>query len=348
MTAAARRPLLVTTDSGLIDAVLSVANVAQVEMAVAADLGAAAEMWTSAPLILVDAALLVPGVTVPARPGLIVVTRAIDEADAWRRLVNVGAEHIVELPLGAPWLYERFGRSLDSEPASDLIVVVGAAGGSGCSSLAAALARHHNETSGAGVLVDLDPSGGGIDLMLGAETSQGARWDELAGIGGRVDDRVLLQALPRAGGLPVLSWPPASEVEPDAVAVGHVLDALSRSRAAVVVDAGRGVDMRSTIAFTRAARAVVVVPLRVRAVSAARRVLHRLPHHVEPLVVAREPAPGGLRPEDLASALGVPVSATLADDRRRGPREELGGPAPGGALWRRVCEALLESDRLAA
>jgi secretion/DNA translocation related CpaE-like protein len=299
-------------------------------------------------LILVDAAQLEPGVTVPTRPGLIVVTRPIEEADAWRRLVNVGAEHIVELPLGAPWLYERFGRSLDSEPASDLIAVVGSAGGAGCSSLAAALAWHHNERSGAGVLVDLDPWGGGIDLMLGAEASQGARWDELAGIGARVDERILLQALPTADGLPILSWPPASEVEPDAVAVGHVLDALSRSSAVVVVDAGRGVDVRSSIAFTRAATAVVLVPLRVRAVSAARRVLQRLPQHVEPLVVAREPAPAGLRPEDLASALGVPVIATLADDRRRGVTEELGGPAPSAALWRRVCEALLESNSLAA
>ena len=287
--------------------------------------------------------------TCPARrPALIVIARTLDDADDWRSVMDVGAEHIVELPRGAPWLYERLGRSLESEPAVDVVVVVGTAGGAGTSTLAAAMARHADEQLATGVLVDLDPSGGGVDLMLGCETTGGARWDELAGIGSRVDDQILLQALPRAAGVPVLSWSASSEIEPDVVAVGHVLDALARSGARVVIDVGRGSDPRCQAALARAARAVVLVPLRVRAVASAKRVLQRLPQHVEPFLVVREPAPGGLTAGDVEAALGVQVVATLASDRRRPVTEEIGGPAPHSSQWRRLCDALIRDPARAA
>jgi secretion/DNA translocation related CpaE-like protein len=355
------RPLLVTSDTGLRDAVVAVAAEAQVDVLVVNDVGSAVSYLASAPLVLLDAQLLPTASALDALShwvggqGLVIVTRAIDDPEVWRQVANVGAERVVELPQGAPWLFERLGRCEQfrapqraSEPTGDVIAVLGAVGGAGTTSVATALARYLHDRSGSGVLVDLDPLGGGIDLLVGGETCSGARWDELAGISGRVDERVLMQALPTVAELPLLSWPPLSEVEPDVVAVEHVLDALCRARSPVVVDVGRGVDARSAAVFSRAARAVVVVPMRVRAVAAARRLLGRLPPHVQPLVLAREPAPGGLTAADLTSALNTPVVVTLPDDRRRAAIEELGGPAPQSAPWRRVCEALLEAQDLRA
>lgn len=344
------RPLLVTADTGLQDAVLAVASEAQVEVAVAAEVGAAAALWASAPLVLLDVAMVEPArrlLPVP-RPGLVLVSRTIDDPTMWRQLAAVGAEHVLELPQGAPWLFERFGRSLEADPTADLVVVAGAVGGAGASTLAAAMAQHVLRTRSSAVLVDLDPLGGGLDLMLGAESAWGARWDELAGITGRVDDRVLVDALPSADGLPILSWPTDSDLEPGPAAVGQVLDALCRRQGLVVVDAGRAVDPRAAVALAKCRQLVLVVPLRVRAVAAARRILRRVPAHVSPLVVAREPAPGGLSPNDVAAALGLPVTATLFDDRRRGTSEELGGPPPSSAAWRRVCSALIDARAEAA
>jgi len=353
-----QRPLLVTSDAGLMDAIMAVAREAQVDVSVASDARAAAPYWASAPLVLLDAVQLTSDSGLdglPASvgsPGLVIVSRSIDDPEVWRQLTNVGAERVVELPHGAPWLFDRLGQCEQlprpSESSCDVIAVIGAVGGAGATSVAAALARHLHERSGSGVLVDLDPTGGGIDLLVGGETCSGARWDELAGISGRVDERVLMQALPMIAELPVLSWAPMSDVEPDVVAVEHVIDALCRRRGLVVVDLGRGVDARSSAVLTRAAQAVVVVPMRVRAVAAARRLLARLPPHIQPLVLAREPAPGGLKAADLTAALGVPVVATLPDDRRRAAIEELGGPAPQSAAWRRVCEALLEAGDVRA
>ena len=269
------RPLLVTADGGIQEAVLAVAAEAKVELAVAADVGAAAALWSAAPLVLLDVAMVGPALhSLPVpRPGLVVVSRAIDDPTIWRPLVAIGAEHVVELPEGAPWLFERFGRSLDADPTADLLVVAGAVGGAGASTLAAALAQHTREAGARAVLVDLDPLGGGLDLMVGAEAATGARWDELAGITGRVDERVLLDALPSADGVPLLSWPSENDLEPGPSAVSHVLDALCRPPGLVVVDGGRAADPRAVVALAKCQKLVLVVPLRVRAVAAARRML---------------------------------------------------------------------------
>jgi secretion/DNA translocation related CpaE-like protein len=348
MSSESLRPLLVTADPGLTDAVLAVASEAGVDLSVTPDPGSAAPFWASAPLVLIDSEQLSAAAALPSRRGIVIVTRAIEDAETWRRLVGAGVEHIVELPLGAPWLFERLGRSLETDPQSGLVAVVGAAGGAGTSTVAGALAHHLAVHEGNAVLVDLDPAGGGIDLMLGGEDDAGARWNELAGVSGRVDERILIDALPVTHGLPVLSWPAEGEIEPDAVAVGHVLDALMRSRHSVVADIGRGVDLRCHSALARAAQVVVVVPLRVRAVASARRLLCRLPQHVTPVLLAREPAPGGLATDDVAVALDLPIAATLSHDRRRPSVEELGGPTPDSSQWRRVCEMLLTRSAAAA
>ena len=339
--------VLVSSDAGLVEAVTAVAAEAGVEVVVAADLASAAPAWTEAPLVLVDATEAPDVPQLPSRRGVVIVTRTIADSDTWRSLVATGAEHIVELPLGAPWLFERLGRSLEvgREGRTGLVVVAGSAGGAGTSSLAAALASRAATRPGSpsdpGLLVDLDASGGGIDLVLGAERVPGARWDELAGISGPVDERVLLAALPQADGMAVLSWPSSGQVQPDGVAVGHVLDALTRLPQAPVVDAGRGRGALAQVALARADACVLVVPLRVRAVASARQQLRELSPHVEPLVVVRGPAPGGLTAGDVAEALGTDVVATLGHDRRRAVDEEVGSPAPHSQSWRRVCDALL-------
>ncbi|MEO8106430.1 MAG: septum site-determining protein Ssd [Actinomycetes bacterium] len=339
------RPLLVTADSGVQEAVLAVADEAKVDVAVATDVGAAASLWGSAPLVLLDAAQVEQATRLLPlpRPGLVVVSRAIDDATVWRHLAAIGAEHVVELPEGAPWLFERFGRSLEHQPTADVIVVAGAVGGAGCSTLASALARSAIDDGVGSVLVDLDPLGAGLDLLVAAETATGVRWDELAGISGRVDERVLLEALPDADGLPLLSWAGESDLEPSTEAVGHVMDALGRRPGVVVVDGGRLADPRAAVALMRCTLLVVVVPLRVRAVAAARRLVRRLPAQVTPAVVVREPAPGGLSGDDVSAALGLPICTVLTNDRRRGVNEEVGAGPPDTSAWRSVCSAVLAS-----
>ena len=232
---------------------------------------------------------------------------------------------------GRPWLFERFGRSLEADPTADLVVVAGR-WGSGGQHVAAALAQHARDAGLRAVLVDLDPLGGGLDLMLGAETATGARWDELAGITGRVETGSWWMPSPVADGSRCsagrLTRPRAR-----AAAVGQVLDALCRQRVSwsSMVVARR---TAAAVALAKGRRLVLVVPLRVRAVAAARRTLRgsrRMCRHCS------SPAspPGGLSPGRPGGGAGVPVAATLPTTdgaRHRGGRRSATGVvvvAPG-------------------
>ena len=74
-----------------------------------------------------------------------------------------------------------------------LVAVGGSCGGAGASTVATALAL----AAAPGVLlVDADPWGGGLDLLLGAERADGLRWPDLTGLRGRVAGDALLAALP--------------------------------------------------------------------------------------------------------------------------------------------------------
>lgn len=111
--------------------------------------------------------------------------------------------------------------------------VVGGSGGVGASTFAGVLAA----TAGSAVLVDLDPAGGGIDVVLGIEAVFGARWSGLQVDGGRLDPAVLLGGLPYCGSCAVLA---ADTALPGAAAVAQVIDAAASSGVdAVVLDLAR-------------------------------------------------------------------------------------------------------------
>src|SRR5207244_4254134 len=86
-----------------------------------------------------------------------------------------------------------------------VVGVIGGCGGAGATLLAASLALAAARRPAGAMLIDLDPFGGGIDLLLGLEDRPGLRWPDLADIGSRVSPEALHGVLPRLRGLPVLS-----------------------------------------------------------------------------------------------------------------------------------------------
>lgn len=85
-----------------------------------------------------------------------------------------------------------------------LVLVIGASGGLGASTWAAAFARRLSMHLGECVLVDGDVRGGGLDMTCGTEHVPGLRWPDLAKVRGSVSASRLIAALPR-GEVPVLS-----------------------------------------------------------------------------------------------------------------------------------------------
>lgn len=152
-----------------------------------------------------------------------------------------------------------------------LLAVIGACGGAGASVFCAALVMAC--TRPPPVLLDLDATGGGIDLLLGIEGKPGARWADLRLGGGDLDPGQLRARLPSWGGASVLAA--AGRAAPSAAEVGQVL-AAARSARPVVVDVPRWSPACADPALAQADAAVIVVAAEVRCVVAAARLIDDL------------------------------------------------------------------------
>ncbi|WP_232014299.1 septum site-determining protein Ssd [Cellulomonas fimi] len=211
-----------------------------------------------------------------------------------------------------------------------VVGVVGARGGAGASSLAAALARVLSATT-ATVLVDLDRGCAGLDVLVGLEGVDGVRWPDLASARGDVDGDDLLALLPRWGSCAVLSADRSRPVPPEAAVVADVLHALSRAAGVLVLDLDRSAVVAGESVAAVCDTVLVVTPrdLRATAGALALRESWRDPGTDVGLVV-RGPAPGGLGVAELAEAVGLPVRAVLPADRRLAAGvERTGLPATG-------------------
>ena len=349
----APRPLFVTDDDVLLDDLLRLAAGAGVSPDLAADAPAARRYWSSAPLVLVGADLVDAVIrTDPLRrDGVCMVTRDPDDASVWRRAVDVGAETVVALPAGEAILRELLADTVDGGPASAVTLsVVGGCGGAGASVLASALGVVAAARQLRTLLVDGDPLGGGIDLVLGGEKTNGLRWPDLIGTSGRVSAPTLRAALPDICALAVLSWDRGNLLNVPADLMRAVIAAGQRGGDLVVIDLPRRLDAAVEEALVRSTSALLVVPAQVRAVAAAARVARQLrPVAPDLRLVVRGPSPSGLDGHVVADTLDLPLAAEMRAQRSLDDALELGH---GPSLRSRdpltgACARVLDGYRLA-
>jgi len=180
-------PLFVTRDETLLDELLRLAAAAGVTPDVAHDGVAALRAWSAASLVLVGVDIAGEvAATLPARrDGVHVVAWGDVPDDMFKTALALGAENVAGLPGSGPWVVESLTDVGDHSPVRGLTVgVVGGSGGAGATTFACALGQLASR-EGTAVVVDLDPLGPGIDRVLGLETREGVRWDELCQTTGR-------------------------------------------------------------------------------------------------------------------------------------------------------------------
>ena len=309
-----RLPLIVTAESELLDDLLRLAAAGGSEVDVAADPVAARPRYASAPLVVIGLDQLQPCVRArfPRRSRVIVAARDEAPGSAYATAQLLGAEHVVTLPLAEPWMVDRFAERFDPITGGRILAVVGGRGGAGASILAGGLAMTAVRAGHRTLLVDADPLGGGLDLLLGWEDVDGLRWPALAGADGRVDSPALLRALPHRGDLVLLSFDRDELPSVPGEAMAATLDAGRRGRDVIITDLPRQLDDAATLALQAADRALLIVPAELRATAAAARVARTVRMHCEDLaVVVRGPAPGKLRPREVAAALSLPLAGSL-------------------------------------
>ncbi|GAA4218287.1 septum formation initiator [Actinocatenispora rupis] len=350
------RPLVVTADARLLDELLQLAVASCGEVDVAHDAVAARRHWRSASLVVigVDAASSCVRAKLPYRSDVVLVARVSDGAEsaddpAFQAAGALGADHVVVLPAAAAWLTERFGSAgtarRDEAP---VIGVIGGRGGAGASVLAAGLAISAARVGRRPMLVDADPLGGGVDLLLGWESTAGLRWPELSAARGRVDVAALYGELPRRGELVVVSWDRGDTLDLPVEAMEATLGAGRRGSDLVVVDLPRHLDEPAVRAAQVADEVLMVVTADIRGCASAARMAAQIGPHCRALrVVVRGPAPGRLRVADVGQALGLPVAGSLRPEPDLAVALEDGEPPAGSGKGplAEFCERLVAELR---
>ena len=254
-----------------------------------------------------------------------------------------------------------------------VLAVVGASGGCGASTLAAACALHAAESGWSVGVVDGAAGGAGIDVVLGIEHVPGVRWPDLAGCRGRVDGPGLLSRMPRAGAVAVLAHCRDSPAQIGADAVRGVFAGLVEVLDLVVVDVPRSwalqdwalrdwvlreaavreaalLDFAPREAALPSLRAVVVAGAGIVELAA---LAATAPRVAETYLVLRGRRLSRSLLDDVGAALDLPVLGVLDDDPSVG-RDLARGIPPGRSrgpladLARAVVEALGGDRREAA
>lgn len=310
--AATNGVLALITNPGLRNDVDRVAAAAGVAVIHAAD-PSSRRVWSGATAVVLDtaAAHRCAERRLPRRSHVVLVGGAEPRAADWQAAIAAGAQQVVALPAEEQELVTALSDAAeavrDSGPRGAVVAVIGGRGGAGASLFAAALAH----TAPEALLVDADPWGGGIDLVVGSEEHAGLRWPDLVLQGGRLSYTALRDALPVAHGTSVLSsGRTGTEIDP--AALSAVVDAACRSGAAVICDLPRRSTAVVEAVLEAAALVVMVTPADVRSCAAAAAIAPWVTSaNPNAGLVVRGPAPGGLRSGEVAGIVGLPLLAGM-------------------------------------
>ena len=275
-------------------------------------------------VLLVDATA--PDFSDDAPPGaeVIVLTARPEALDSWRAAVRVGARQVLTLPQDSRRLLDALALAQErSEAVGPLVGVMGGSGGVGASTYAAALAWAATASGRRSTLVDLDPLGGGADLLLGLEGAAGLRWPDLSEARGVVPAAALHERLPRVGQLAVVSCGraagaiPSAAAELSVAAATAVIAAARRGDGAVVTDLPRWPTAAADAIIGACDVVVAVVSAEVRAIASAVVAIGRVAELCDDIrVVLRGRSSGRLGAARVGACLGRPVEATVAPDPR--------------------------------
>jgi secretion/DNA translocation related CpaE-like protein len=347
-------PLVVTADPDLLDDLLRLAAAGGTEVDVAPDVAAARPRYPKAPLVMVgvDQIGACLRARLPRRTRVVFAGRGKLPSPVWDAARRLGIEHVVTLPTAEAWVVDRFAERPATTTSGRVLAVIGGRGGAGASILASGLAITSVMARKRTLLIDADPLGGGLDLVLGWENVAGLRWSSLARAGGRAKPGPLLDSLPHRGDLVLLSF--SRDLGPlvPSEAMAATLAAGRRERDVIIADLPRHLDDASMLALQEADRAVLIVPAELRAAAAASKVVRMIRAHRSDLsLVVRGPAPGKLKAREVAKALGLPLAGTLRPEPalcqaiERGDAPILNGHGALAILCRRLLNDLFSGER---
>lgn len=334
-------PLIATNHELLIDDGLRWCAAMGASPEVATDVPSARRAWRTASAVLVGDDLVDELVvaSLPRRDHVVVI--APDRPDRWRAALELGAvavcgaqdeDHIIEL----------LSAALDGRGEACVVSVVGGVGGAGASTATVALGLSAARRGLRPLILDADPLGGGLDLVLGSERADGLRWDDFGATRGRIEAGSLAGVLPARESVSSLSWrTDAPRLMPGAWP--EVLAAAVRGFDLVAVDLPRHLGEIGAEIVGRSVLTLLLVPEEIAAVAGSRQVLAGLRRRAPAVALVTVGRHGGIGPAAVSEALDMPVLARIRPDRRlRGAIDRGRGPGVSRSL-RRSAGAVLDA-----
>jgi len=287
----------------------------------------ARRLWLTAAAVILDeeGARRCVLAGMPRRGGVFLVGTSEPAPHLWATAVEVGAQQLCVLPAQETELVRLLSEAAEMGRVAPhrgrVIAVTAGRGGGGASVFAAALAQRAGEA----LLVDLDPCGGGVDLLLGIESAPGLRWPEMASASGRLSWVAVREVLPHKGDVWILSCTRSyHEIDPGAAQA--VVDAGRRGGATVICDLPRPLNPAALRVLESTDLVVVVTSCDVRAVAATGAVAGMIRTVNSNLgLVVRGPAPGGLRATEVVDVTAVPLLAAMRPEPMLAVQLEQGG-----------------------
>lgn len=274
-------------------------------------------------LVLTDAAGLD---RTSRRTPCVLVSRVPLDVGALSAALDRGVRAALVLPADESRLIQLLLDAAADSTRGRLVAVVGASGGVGASTFAAGLAAVlGTDSPHQALLADLDPWGGGLDLLLGLEAAPGPRWSALRESRGRISGAALREVLPHWHGVAVLA---NDGIEVPAPALLAVAAAGVAEGGAVVLDLPRTGLGALTDSGLRLDRAVVVAADDVLGVAAARRLLPALAPLAAGTALVLLQASGAVDAAVVERTVPAPVVARLRVERALLRRLGRGDPAP--------------------
>lgn len=229
----------------------------------------------------------------------------------------------VPLPQAERWLSEVLVSRVLDRAQGPVVAVASTGGGAGATTVAYLCAAELAVRGQRPALLDAcpGPGSGALELVTGAHRSElegehgmpegRLDWERLLATEGEISAKHLANALPGADGVAVLTG--SADPQHCRRLLPAVLRAARRAFDAVIVDVGTRAEIITALPEP-AERTILVARASPRAAAAAKRLRELLPHSAAVLALNRTAA-AGWGPEEMQQAVGLPVTAELAEQR---------------------------------
>jgi len=248
-------------------------------------------------------------------PEIVLVVIGATGPATWQFAAKLSANHIAVIPDSRDWLVAHLSAPVTKKGLC--VAIIPGSGGAGASLLSVGLAFHARQLFSDVVLVDLDESSAGLDIVLGIETQPGMRWQDFHSLTGSISGSDILRGLPARDGVALLTHND-SKSTPAKFAPDAIIEQLRGVSGLVIIDFPRFTNQIAAVKILQQCDvAFVVSPSTVRGSATTKIAISKISKHVTTTELVIRNLPGtNLDALRIAQSLDVPLAGVVNSDPR--------------------------------